>query len=200
MGELLTKKLFKKGETMVREGAESYNLYIVVSGEATVIKSYLGKKINVRILKKGDVFGALSLITDSSRAATVVAKTDMEVSMIYREDFISILEKLPPEVNKIMRELMDELRATYKLNSELVSLTMEMLDISRRIKSLDAEKLKESLSQVPEVVQTIFVSLESSLKNMIHNFYTLANQLDKSAVKVDELFKQSFGQNPQVID
>jgi hypothetical protein len=35
---------------------------------------------------------------------------------------------------------------------------------------------------------------------MIHNFYTLANQLDKSAMKVDELFKQSFGQDPQVLD
>jgi CRP-like cAMP-binding protein len=195
MEDLLTKQSFKKGETIIQEGTESYNVYIIMAGEAEVTKSCFGKEVSVRILKKDDVFGALSLIAKSPRSATVIARTDIEVGMIYKEDFISVLEKLPPEVNQIMKEMMDELRASYELSAELAILTREMLDIKERMKSLNREKLKEYLSQTPELVQTMFLSLDSSLMNMIHNFYTLAQQLDKTIVDVDALFKESFGQS-----
>lgn len=168
MEDLLTKQEFKKGETIVQEGMENYNVYVVMSGEAEVIKSPFGKETKIRILKKGDVFGALSLITKSPRSATVVARTDIEVGMIYKEDFLSVLEKLPPEVNQIMKEIME---------------------------FLNREKLKEYLSQTPELVQTIFLSLDNSLANMIHNYAKLAEQLDKTVVEVDALFKESFGQS-----
>lgn len=96
MEELLEKREFKKGETIVEKGMESYNVYVIMSGEANLIKSYFGKEVSVRTLKKGDVFGALALIAKSPRAATVVARTDLEVGMMYRDDFLSILNKLPP--------------------------------------------------------------------------------------------------------
>lgn len=158
-------------------------------------KSYFGKEISVRILKKDDVFGALSLITKSPRYATVVARTDIEVGMMYKEDFLCVLKKLPPEVNQIMKEMMDDLSASYELSAELVIITGEMLDIKGRMKSLNREKLKEYLSQTPELVQTMFISLDNSLANMIHNFYTPTQQLDKTIIEVDALFKENFGQS-----
>ena len=158
-------------------------------------KRHLGNEINVKILEKGDVFGAIELIAKSRRTVTVVAKTDMETGMMYREDFINTLEKLTPEVSNVIKKLMRKLSSAYRLNSELVFLTVDMLDTKRAIKSLNTEKLKENLNQIPESFQTLFISLENSLKNIIRNSYTLSNQLDKSATKVDELFKQSFGQN-----
>ncbi len=190
MENLLTKQEFKKGETIVQEGTESYNVYVVISGEAAVTKSYFGKEISVRILKKDDVFGALSLIAKSPRSATVIARTDIEVGMIYKEDFLRVLEKLPPEVNQIMKEMTDDLRASYELSAELVIITGELLDIKGRMKSLNREKLKEYLSQAPELVQTMFISLDKNLANMIHNFYTSTQQLDKTIIEVDALFKQ----------
>ncbi len=77
MEKLLVKKEFKQGETIVKEGIESYNVYVITSGEANMFKNYSGKEVCVRTLKKGDVFGALALIAKSPRAATVVAKTDL---------------------------------------------------------------------------------------------------------------------------
>ncbi len=77
METLLEKREFKKGETIVEEGMESYNVYVIMSGEANMIKSYFGKEVSVRTLKKGDVFGALALIAKSPRAATVVARIDL---------------------------------------------------------------------------------------------------------------------------
>ncbi len=191
MEELLVKREFKKGETIVEEGMESYNVYVITSGEANLIKSYFDKEICVRTLKKGDVFGALALIAKSPRAATVVARTDLEVGMMYREDFLSILKKLPSEVNEVMKQMVDELKAAYELSAELTVLTRNMLDIRERIKSYQSrEILKEHLSQTPEIIQTWFTSLEHSLMDMIHNYAKQAELLDKIVVEVDTLFKK----------
>ena len=191
METLLEKREFKKGETIVTEGVESYNVYLITSGEANMIKYYLGKEVCVRTLKKGDVFGALALIAKSPRAATVVARTDLEVGMMYREDFLSILKKLPPEVNEVMKQMVDELKAAYELSAELTVLTRNMLDIKERIKSYQSRKiLKEHLSQTPEIIQTWFTSLERSLMDMIHNYAKQAELLDKTVVEVDTLFRK----------
>ncbi len=191
MEKLLVKKEFKKGETIVTEGVESYNVYVITSGEANMIKNYLGKEVCVRTLKKGDVFGALALIAKSPRAATVVAKTDLEAGMMYREDFLSILKELPPEVNEVMNQMVDELKAAYELSAELTVLTNEMCDIRERVKSYESRKiLKEHLRQAPEIVQTWFTSLEHSLMDMIHNYAKQAKRLDKIVVEVDTLFKK----------
>ena len=191
MEQRLEKKEFKKGETIVEEGEESYNVYVITSGEANLIKSYLDKKICVRTLKKGDVFGALALIANSPRAVTVVAKTDLEVGIMYRDDFLSILEKLPSEVNEVMKQMVDELKAAYELSAKLVVLTKEMRNIRERMRSCESrEILKEQLSRTPEIVQTWFTSLERRLMDMIHNYAKLADHLDKTVIDVGTLFKK----------
>jgi uncharacterized protein YaaN involved in tellurite resistance len=64
-----------------------------------------------------------------------------------------------------------------------------MLGVKRREKSLKREKLDEYLSQAPELIKAIFVSLDNSLKDMIHHFHALSAQLDKVVVEIDDVFK-----------
>lgn len=196
MENVLVKKKFKKNETIVQEGLESYNAYVITSGEAEVRKSHFGKDVCVNVLKKGDVFGAVALVAKSARCATVVAKTDLEVAMIYRDDFLSLLEKLPEEVRVIMKEMVDELAGAYDLCAELAVLSKQMLQMKERIKSLRTESLKEYLSKTPEIIQTMFISLDHNLTGMVHNYFKLAEQLDKTVVEVDALFSQGIGQKP----
>jgi len=192
--KLLAKKTFEKGNTIVQEGTESYNVYIITRGEAEVRKSYFGKDVCVNILKKGDVFGAIALIAKSPRCATVVAKTDLEVNMMYRDDFLRILDKLPEEVRVIVKGVVDELAGAYDLCAELAVLSKQMLHMKDRLKSLNKESIKEYLSQTPEIIQTMFLSLDHNLTSMVHNYFNLAEQLDKTVVEIDSLFSQDFGQ------
>lgn len=193
MDQLLTKKEFKKGEAIIQEGMESYDVYVILSGEAEVVKTYFGKSVGVRVLKKGDVFGANALIVKSPRFATVMAKTDLVVGMIYRDDFLNILEKLPPEVSQIMKDMVNQLRAAYEVSAELAIHTKKMLSIKEEMESLKREKTKEYVSRMPEVIQTVLTSLEHGLMDMIHNYFKLANQLDKAVIEIDTLFTQSIG-------
>lgn len=199
MEQFLTKREFKKGETILQEGQEgkeSYDVYVILSGEAEVVKTYFDKQVGVRTLKKGEVFGANALIVKSPRFATVVAKTDLVVGMIYREDFLSLLGKLPPEVSEIMEGMVNQLRAAYEVSAELAFHTKKMLTIKEEMEALQREKLKGFLTQTPDLVQTVLISLEHGLTDMIHNYFKLANQLDKVVIEVDTLFAQSIGQKP----
>ena len=196
MEQLLTKKEFKKGETIIQEGMESYDVYVILSGEAEVVKTYFGKAVGVRILKKGDVFGANALIVKSPRLATVIAKTDLVVGMIYRDDFLDLLEKLPPEVSEIMKGMVNQLKEAYEVSADLVLHTKKMLHIKEEMASLKRERLREYLNQMPEVVQNVISSLERGLMAMIHNYFNLANQLDRAVIEVDDLFTQSIIQKP----
>jgi phosphoglycerate-specific signal transduction histidine kinase len=108
-----------------------------------------------------------------------------------RADFLSILKKLPSEVDEVMNQMVDELKAAYELSAELVVLTKKMRDIRERMRSSESRKiLKEQLSRTPEIVQTWFTSLERSLMDMIHNYAKLADRLDKTVIDVDTLFKK----------
>lgn len=193
MEQLLTKRQFKKGETVVQEGMESYDVYVILSGEAEVVKTYFDQPVGVRTLRKGDVFGAAALIVKSPRFSTVVAKTDLTVGFVYRDDFISILEKLPPEVNEIMQGMVNQLKAAYEVCAELAVNIRKLTVIKGEMESVPMGKLKEYASSIPEVVQGALLSIEHGLSDMIHNYSKLANQLDKTISEVDTLFSQSIG-------
>jgi CRP-like cAMP-binding protein len=193
MEEFLTKKTFKKGEAIIREGSESYDVYVVLDGEAEVVKTYSGKSVGVRTIKKGEVFGANALIVKSPRLATVVARTDLEVGMIYRDDFLNLLEKLPPDVSEILKSLVGQLKEAYEVSAELVLHTKKMHRIKEQLESLQWKKLKETSSQLPEVAQIVVTSLEHGLADMLHSYFKLANQLDTAVIEVDEAFTHSTG-------
>ncbi|MCF6158035.1 MAG: cyclic nucleotide-binding domain-containing protein [wastewater metagenome] len=123
MADYSHKKTFKKGETIVKEGLESYNVYIITSGEAEVRKSYLGEEVCVNILKKGAVFGLPALITKSTRRASVRALTDLEVGVIYHDDFIRLMEELPADVKNVIHTMVEELAGAYELCAELTIYT-----------------------------------------------------------------------------
>lgn len=193
MEQFLTKKAFKAGDSIIEEGKESYDVYVILSGEAQVVKTYFGKAVGVRTLRKGDVFGANALIVQSPRLATVVAKTDLEVGMIYREDFLNMLEKLPPEVSEILKSIVNQLREAYEVSAELALHTKKMLNIKSELEALKWDRLKELSTQLPDLAQSVVESLEQGLADMLHGYFKLANQLDKAVIEVDEIFTQSTG-------
>ncbi len=73
VARLFKKRLFGKGETVIREGSGGSALYLIESGEAQV--SVGGAE--VATLGQSDYFGEIALIDEGPRSATVVATTDL---------------------------------------------------------------------------------------------------------------------------
>ncbi|KAK3275126.1 hypothetical protein CYMTET_16728 [Cymbomonas tetramitiformis] len=82
----------KEGSTIIRQGDEGDNFYIVESGECEVLISKKGGAVSsVASAGPGTSFGELALMYNSPRAATVKAKTDVKLWALDRQTFRATL-------------------------------------------------------------------------------------------------------------
>lgn len=94
------------GRELVKEGTVGRELYLVVSGKATVTRK--GK--TVATLGPGSHFGELSLLDRRPRNATVTSKTDMELFVIGQRQFNALLETIPTLSRKLISAMAARMR------------------------------------------------------------------------------------------
>lgn len=112
---------FKKGSHILEEGSSPENAYVIKTGVAQVIKSRSdGKQAVIGTLKKGDLFGEMSLVDSEPRSASVVALEDLEVIVIDPITFRLKQESLDKFTQKLVQTLIIRLR---EQNIKLADLT-----------------------------------------------------------------------------
>ncbi|MEK9149238.1 MAG: cyclic nucleotide-binding domain-containing protein [Candidatus Desantisbacteria bacterium] len=79
-------------QTIIQEGEESSSFYILWSGEVDVMAK---NRMIVRLLKKGEYFGEISLIGETKPTATVKAATDVSLLCLDKDSFSKALERHP---------------------------------------------------------------------------------------------------------
>ncbi len=106
LAERLRYAPFMKGELMTRQGAEAHWLYLLTKGSAEVIVSTdAGVHKSVNILRAGDFFGEMSLLTGEPRSASLKALEDSECYRLDRQAFDDILHGRP-EIAHYLSELL----------------------------------------------------------------------------------------------
>lgn len=93
---------FAKGDVITRQGAVAHWLYILTDGLAEVIRETPGQpNRTLSTIQAGSFFGEMGLMTGAPRAATVVAKTDIECYRLDKESFESIIHSRPAIADEI---------------------------------------------------------------------------------------------------
>jgi CRP/FNR family cyclic AMP-dependent transcriptional regulator len=96
------------GQALFREGERGDFMYVLMSGTAEII-------IRDRVMETavaGAIVGEMAIIDESTRSATVVAKSDCMFLPIERERFNFLVQKKPEFALHVMRVLADRLRKT----------------------------------------------------------------------------------------
>jgi flavin-dependent dehydrogenase len=118
--ELMTKKElgreFRAGETIVVQGEIGECMYVILSGQAEVIKTQDGQETRLAILSKGDIFGEMAIFQRESRSATVRAITDLRVLTVDKKIFLRRVHEDPSFVFAILKKMSQRIR---NLNEEL---------------------------------------------------------------------------------
>jgi CRP-like cAMP-binding protein len=89
------------GKALCKEGETGQEFFVLVEGEAEVTRK--GKRVATR--GAGDFVGEISLLEDTPRTATVVAKTPLRVFVLTRRDFRRLVEDNPNVERKVLRVL-----------------------------------------------------------------------------------------------
>ena len=92
--DAMEERRYKKGEKIITQGEDGFELYVVESGTLSCFKHFSGHKEQT-FLKKyehGDAFGELALLYNAPRAATVIADNDCLLWCLDRETFNHIVK------------------------------------------------------------------------------------------------------------
>ena len=107
---------YKTGDVIVREGEIGDCMYVILSGQAEVMRSTDGEDIRLAVLGKGDIVGEMAIFQKEQRSATVRALTDMRLMVVDRKIFLKRVHEDPSFVFPILQKMSQRIR---DLNSEL---------------------------------------------------------------------------------
>ncbi len=144
---IVHRRQFVSGEYVVFQGDPGLGMYVVEEGEvAVVLVGGDESKEELAQLKAGEFFGEMSLLDESPRSASVVARTDASLIGFFRPDLFELMRRSPETglkiVLKVAEMIGERLRAT---NQELSRLRAEFetLQSSQR-KERSHEKAERS--------------------------------------------------------
>jgi small-conductance mechanosensitive channel/CRP-like cAMP-binding protein len=104
---------FGRGERVIEEGAAGDSMFVLLRGTAQVSVARNGSPIRIGVLRAGDCFGEMSLLTGEPRTATVRADNDCEVLEISKLVMAGLLHAAPQCLDQL-----SELLAKRKMETE----------------------------------------------------------------------------------
>lgn len=128
-------------ETVIQEGAEGKEVYLVLSGTLRVfsklqLEDHREIQPGFYELREGELFGELGLF-DSKRSASVVAVTDCELAVFDGERLLEFFDSHPdigyPVLKEIVSVLIGRLRNTNKKVFSLFAWALKAHGISEHL-------------------------------------------------------------------
>lgn len=92
---------FSPGEIIIEEGTESDTVYSIVEGHAEVFVN--GTKVGEVL--EDEIFGAMSLLTNSKRTATVIADAQCLVMVVPKAQFQTLIQTHPQICLSLMENM-----------------------------------------------------------------------------------------------
>ncbi len=124
---------FKKGASIINEGEQGDELFIILNGEIDIIKKtmqnekYVVTSLNANM--GGLYVGELALIDSDKRSATVEAKTDCECLVLKRDNFIKFGDQYPEVGLNITRVIATQLsQKLRKTGADVITLFSALVE------------------------------------------------------------------------
>lgn len=111
MSEIQSRCMYNAGDAIVEEGHPGSHICIIEKGKVEVWKSDSGgKKIVLGSLSAGQIFGEMSIIDKSPRAATVTAIEPTIIINIDGDKLLEALRQCPPIIATLLKTLITNLK------------------------------------------------------------------------------------------
>jgi CRP-like cAMP-binding protein len=116
LSTLLRSRRYAKGEVIFHQGDIGTALYILRKGQVAIrLSSEDGKEVILALLDRGDVFGELALLDDEPRSTDAVAREEVDLLSLQREDFRKFLEERPQVAMRLLSALSRLVRRVTQL-------------------------------------------------------------------------------------
>ncbi len=103
---------YKPGEHLLTEGDRADAVFVVMEGEARILRHGAGEDIELATVKSGSVVGDMGVVLDRPYSGTIVAATPVVALRIDKRTFLDLLAQIPQFSLAVIRELAGRLLAT----------------------------------------------------------------------------------------
>jgi CRP/FNR family cyclic AMP-dependent transcriptional regulator len=166
------RRTFKRGETLFYEEDPGSALYILQTGQVKIVRlAPDGEERILHLEGPGECLGELSLIDGAPRSAKAVALEAVEALVLYREEFLALVERHPAVARAVMSGLAEMVR---RLSEQVQDLTA--LNVPGRIAKKLLELADSHGQATPEGVQIALKLSQQELAEMIGATRVAVNQ------------------------
>ncbi|MGE5316210.1 MAG: cyclic nucleotide-binding domain-containing protein [Acidobacteriota bacterium] len=133
VASIVHRRQFQPGEYVVRQNDPGLGMYVIESGEVSVMLEENGSTKQLASLCEGEFFGEIALLDESPRSATVIARTESALIGFFRPDLFDLLEKSPATGLKIVLRLAEMLGERLRnANLEISKLRAQLGALQRQ--------------------------------------------------------------------
>ncbi|MER3451993.1 MAG: Crp/Fnr family transcriptional regulator [Thermus sp.] len=112
---------YRKGQVIFKEGDLGQALYLVEEGLVRLYRTHLGgQERTLGFLAPGEGFGEMSLLDEAPRSASAEMLEEGRLLLLFREEYQSLLGRLPRFGHNLALLLVERLRAANLLMDLLV--------------------------------------------------------------------------------
>jgi CRP/FNR family transcriptional regulator, cyclic AMP receptor protein len=105
------RRRFGRNEVIFHEGDPGETLHLVSKGHVAIrVTTPLGDVATVRVLRPGDFFGELAVVSPAPRNATAIAIDATETLAVHRDEFQDLLDRQPSVQAVLVEALVTEVR------------------------------------------------------------------------------------------
>jgi CRP/FNR family cyclic AMP-dependent transcriptional regulator len=108
-------EIYNSGDVMIRQGDRADFVFNLTEGSAEVVVD----GVTVGGIEEGEIFGAMAVLTNADRTATVMAKGRCSVVKVPKEQFADLIKSNPTTIHGL---LIDMANSIVNLNEQLVGL------------------------------------------------------------------------------
>jgi len=106
-------RAYADGQMIFCEHEPGDELYIIKSGKVEILKITPPEEILLSILREGDIFGELSIVSSAPRNATAVCAGETTLLPVSRQSLSAVFGKSPATVGRILAALSQRLWFTF---------------------------------------------------------------------------------------
>lgn len=116
---IVHRREYSANEFVFSQGDPGLGMYVVEDGQIEITMTESGgESKTLTILKPGDFFGELSLLDESPRSASAVAKVYSRIIGFFRPDLIDLLNRSPKSGTKILFKLGEVIGTRLRITNE----------------------------------------------------------------------------------
>lgn len=108
-------EIYNPGDVIIRQGDRADFVFNLTEGSAEVVVD----GVTVGSIEEGEIFGAMAVLTNADRTATVMARTRCSVVKVPKEQFADLIKSNPATIHTL---LIDMANSIVNLNEQLVGL------------------------------------------------------------------------------